>query len=73
MVSIIKLVCKLKGIINKKRLILVTDLDRSIVEEMYMEYAASVEEAVKKAMGQHDKADVAIFPFGAETLPVIRK
>jgi nickel-dependent lactate racemase len=62
-----------RDLLKKKRMIVVTDgLTQTQIEDMDMEYASSVEEAIKILAKDYQNPDVIISPVGSATFPYVR-
>jgi nickel-dependent lactate racemase len=61
-----------RELLKKKRMIVVTDgMTKEQIEDMDMEYASSVEEAIETLSGQFENPDVIISPVGSSTFPYV--
>ena len=62
-----------RELLKKKRMIVVTDgMTKEQIEDMDMEYASSIEEAIETLSGQFENPDVIISPVGSSTFPYVR-
>ncbi len=63
----------LRKLLEKKRVIVVTDgLTRERIEDMDMDHASSVEEAIEILVKDYENPDVIILPVGGSTFPFVR-
>jgi len=65
---------RLRNLLKTKTLIVVTDgLTVQQLQDMDMEHAASVEEAIRRISTRYKKPDVIVLPVGGSTFPYVEK
>jgi hypothetical protein len=66
---------RLRALLKAKTLIVVTDgqLTSAQLQEMEMEHASSVEEAIDRTRGRYTAPGVIVLPVGSSTFPYIEE
>ena len=65
---------RLRNLLKTKTLMVVTDgLTVQQLQDMEMEHAASVEEAIRRISGKYKRPDVIVLPVGGSTFPYVEK
>lgn len=65
---------RLRNLLKTKTLIVVTDgLTVQQLQDMEMEHASSVEEAIRRVSARYKKPDVIVLPVGGSTFPYVAK
>jgi nickel-dependent lactate racemase len=68
------LAAMVRDLLGRKTLMVVSDgMTREQIEDMDMDYAASIEEAIEKLKPKFKNPDVIISPVGGSTFPFVRK
>jgi nickel-dependent lactate racemase len=65
---------RLRSLLKAKTLLVVTDgLTAQQLQDMDMEHAASVEEAIRRVSAKYKRPDVIVLPVGSSTFPYVEK
>jgi hypothetical protein len=65
---------RLRRLLKAKTLLVVTDgLTAQQLQDMDMEHAASVEEAISQVSARYESPDVIVLPVGSSTFPYVEK